>query len=60
MGDGRSFDVICFDAFPGVEQYRSYRAALAADPACSLLVDPARTDGYSVAVDAPLDRITMR
>lgn len=60
MGDGRSFDVICFDAFPGVEQYRSYRAALAADPACALLVDPARTDGYSVAVDAPLDRITMR
>jgi hypothetical protein len=52
--------VICFDAFPGVEQYRSYRAALAADPACALLVDPARTDGYSVAVDAPLDRITMR
>jgi hypothetical protein len=60
MGDGRTFDVICFDAFPGVDAYRAYRAALAADPACALLVDPARTDGYSVAVDAAIDRITMR
>lgn len=60
MGDGRSFDVVCFDAFPNVDAYRAYRAALANDPKCAVLVDAEKVDGYSVAVDAALDRITLR
>ena len=60
MGDGRSFDVVCFDAFPSVDAYRTYRAALATDPKCAVLVDADKVNGYSVAVDAALDRITLR
>ena len=60
MGDGRTFDVVCFDAFPTVDAYLGYRAALASDPSCAVLVDAGKVDGYSVAVDAALDRITLR
>ena len=60
MGDGRSFDVVCFDAFPNVDAYRAYRKAIAADPSCAVLVNADKVDGYSVAVDAAIDRITLR
>ena len=60
MGDGRSWDVICFDAFPDVESYESWQKALAADPAARMLADSSRVDAYSVAVRADIDRITLR
>ena len=40
--------------------FRSYRAAIAADPKCAVLVNTDKVDGYSVAVDAAIDRITLR
>jgi hypothetical protein len=60
MGDGRSFDVVCFDRYPDVAAWQSARVAMSADAACAALFDAARNDTYAVAVDAPIDRITMR
>ena len=60
MGDGRHWDVICFDSFPNVESYRAWQAAVAADPVASLLCNADRTDAYSVAVNPQIDRITLQ
>lgn len=60
MGDGRSFDVVCFDAFDSLGGWLAYRAALADDPECAVLVDAARCDSYAVAVEPVRDAITSR
>jgi hypothetical protein len=60
MGDGRSFDMVCFDRYPDVASWRAAQSAMAADPACAALFDAAKNDSYAVAVDAAIDRITLR
>ena len=60
MGDGRNWDVVCFDSFPSVDAYRAWQSAIATDPAASALHDASRVQAYSVAVDAQIDRITLR
>ena len=60
MGDGRNWDVICFDSFPDVDAYRSWRGAVGSDSVAQLLVDSARVDSYCVAVEPQIDRITLR
>ncbi|MEY3691668.1 MAG: hypothetical protein RJB57_1324 [Actinomycetota bacterium] len=60
MGDGRTFDVVCFDSFPDVDAYRAWCSAVSADPVASMLSDAGRVDGYSVAVRPQIDRITLR
>ena len=60
MGDGRNWDVICFDAFPDVESFRAWRSAVGSDPTASVLHDPTRVDAYCVAVEPQIDRITLR
>lgn len=60
MGDGRAWDVICFDAFPDVESYRAWRSALAGDAAAAVLLDGAKVDAYCVAVEPQMDRMTLK
>ncbi|MFM7263068.1 MAG: hypothetical protein ACKO1X_04890 [Acidimicrobiales bacterium] len=60
MGDGRTFDLVCFDSFPDVDAYHAWCGAVAADPVASVLFDATRVDGYSVAVQPQIDRITLR
>ena len=60
MGDGRNWDVICFDSFPDVDSYRAWQSAVAADPSASLLCDASKVDAYNVAVVPAIDRITLR
>lgn len=60
MGDGRSFDLVCFDRYPDVESWHSARAQMAADLACAPLFDEHANDRYAVVVDAAIDRITRR
>lgn len=60
MGDGRSFDMVCFDRYPDVAAWRAAREAMASDVSCAALFDTDRNDSYSVAVDATIDRITRR
>ena len=60
MGDGRNWDVICFDSFPDVDSYRAWQSAVAADPSASLLCDASKVDAYNVAVAPAIDRITLR
>lgn len=60
MGDGRSFDLVCFDRYPDVESWRSARAQMAHDESCAVLFDAGSNDHYAVAVDAAIDRITRR
>ena len=60
MGDGRSFDLVCFDQYPDVESYRAAQQAIATDTACAALFDAAACDSYSVAAQPQIDRITVR
>ena len=60
MGDGRSFDLVCFEQYPDVDSYRAAHKAIAADPACSALFNSSMCDMYSVAAQPHIDRITMR
>ena len=60
MGDGRGWDTVCFDSFPDAESWRRWRDAVAEHPVASLLCDSSRVDGYCVAVEPQIDRITLR
>lgn len=60
MGDGRSWDVMCFDSFPDLASFNSWRSALASDGGASMLLDPSRVDAYCVAVEPQMDRISLR
>lgn len=60
MGDGRSFDLVCFDHYPDVESWHAARAQMARNESCAMLFDATLNDHYSVVVDAAIDRITRR
>jgi predicted heme/steroid binding protein len=60
MGDGRGWDIVCFDAFPDLGSFRAWRAALSSDASAALLLDSGRVDSYCVAVEPQMDRMTLK
>ena len=58
IGDGRKYHVNCYNNYPSQDAFHAAVDAIAKDPACAVLADASKSDGYTVLVKANIDKIT--
>ena len=60
IGDGRGYDINCYDQYASQEDFHAVREAMQADPACAPLFDGVKVDSYTVLVRPNSDKIGPR
>ena len=60
IGDGRRYDINCYNQYADTTHFHSALKAMQSDSACAILFDESKTDGYTVLVKPSIDKISPR
>lgn len=60
IGDGRRYDINCYNQYAEPADFHAALKAMQSDPACAMLFDDAKSDGYTVLVKPGIDKISPR
>lgn len=60
IGDGRKYDINCYNQYPAPENFHVAIDAMSKDDACALLFNESQSDGYTVLVKPTIDKISPR